>query len=141
MLSWLVRVGSRGYVVSILLTSIVVGMEQCGREQMCVDGEGCGEGGGGSGVYCGPEGEETECPADACRTGLRCSENGLECTGDWIDGWEDNNACTVDNCDSETGEITHREYTPEELDDGDPCTGDYCWTTEGIVHQDICGGT
>lgn len=145
----LIEIGSRGYIVSIIVTSIVVGAESCKNKAACVFEEGCGGGGagggvpwtpGGSGVYCGPEGEETECPADKCHKNIRCTENGLECTGDWIDGYQDLNGCTIDECDPETGEITHTELTADDIDDGDECTLDTCYPGGGIVHQDICGG-
>lgn len=136
----IVSFGSRLSIVSIVTLSIFVA-ESCRNDATCAfeGDDGCGAGGGsagGSGVFCG----ETECPATACMTNIRCSENGLECTGDKLDGIEDYNACTVDICDPATGEIQHQPYTTEDIDDGDECTADYCWMTEGIVHQDICGG-
>lgn len=144
----LIVLGSRLSIVSIVSLSVFVA-ESCRNSGACAfeDEDLCGDGGagggawapGGSGVYCGPEGQEVECPADACRMNIRCTENG-ECTGDRVDGWEDFNACTVDACDPETGESTHTPIPPSEMDDGDDCTEDYCWATEGVVHQNICEG-
>ena len=43
----------------------------------------------------------------------------------------DNNACTVDACDSQTGTVSH---TPVIVNDEDPCTSDVCNTLTGVSH-------
>jgi hypothetical protein len=137
----LISLGSRLSVVSVLLTSVVVGMESCQNQEECLFEDGCGEGGGGgepggSGVFCGGK----ECPASKCLTNIRCGEDGIVCAGDAIDGWQDLNACTIDTCDPLTGIVTHDELSAEDIDDGDECTMDYCDPAGGAMHQDICGG-
>lgn len=142
----LIALGSRLSFVSIVSLSVFVA-ESCENGAACAE-ETCGEGGGGgatwtpggSGVFCGPDGEKFECPANKCHENIRCSEFGYECTGDWVEGYQDHNACTIDECDPDTGEITHTELTAEDIDDGDDCTLDTCYPGGGVVHQDICGG-
>ena len=43
----------------------------------------------------------------------------------------DNNACTIDGCNSTTGVATH---TPVPTDDGNPCTTDGCNSITGVTH-------
>lgn len=121
--------------IAVLIAAL---SSNCGKGE--TDGPDDGGGGAGlwapvrgSGVICGGK----ECPADKCRTNIRCTEYD-ECTGDRAAGWEDFDACTVDVCDPETGESTHTPIPKSEWDDGDPCTEDFCWSTEGVVHQNIC---
>lgn len=140
----LIVLGSRTYLLSIILTSIVVGMESCKNDLTCEDdcgGSGGGGGvglagpGGGSGVECGGK----ECPSNACakQGTIYCTEDNV-CAGEKVDGINDGNACTVDSCDSETGVITHRPVTVEEMDDGNACTVDECNPGIGITHTKTC---
>jgi RHS repeat-associated protein len=88
-----------------------------------------------------------------------------DCSGATVD---DGNPCTVDACDSTTGNITHTPVatgtscsdgnicngaetcnasaacvagTPPSLDDGNPCTTDACDATAGVTHTPVATGT
>ncbi len=124
MVRFLIRCGSRAYFVAGLVTSLVMFGRGCEAE--CDNCEPDLEP-----LVC----EQETCPITKCILNQRCSEFG-SCLGDPIDGWEDANACTVDICDPETGEVSHE---PPVLDDGNDCTSDYCDTTKGVIHEDLCG--
>ncbi len=51
---------------------------------------------------------------------------------------DDNNPCTNDFCDTQTGTAFH---SPVDVDDGDPCTTDGCDSNTGIFHTPSCGVT
>jgi len=51
---------------------------------------------------------------------------------------DDNDACTDDVCDTNTGLCTH---TPHDCDDGNPCTIDSCDSVLGCQHVNVADGT
>lgn len=69
------------------------------------------------GWHCGPE---NDCQAD-----------------DYAPGWDDNDACTIESCQS--GQWTHTPINPSSYDDHDPCTVDQCNPGIGVIHTNTCG--
>lgn len=132
----LIDIGSRGYVLSVILTSLVVGLKTCKGEAACVFEEGCGGGGGEDpGVTCGFD-VCAEVLAGSCAETFECDEND-QCRGATeIPGRDDGNLCTRDVCDG--GAWKHVPLTAEELDDGNPCTIDECDPTAGPIHTNKC---
>lgn len=125
MLAFLARLGSRSYFVAGLVTSLVMFGRGCDVAE-CDNCEPDPEP-----LVC----EQETCPVSPCMLNVRCSDTG-SCQWDTPPGLEDANACTVDICDPETGEVSHE---PPVLDDENDCTSDYCDSVKGVIHEDLCG--
>jgi hypothetical protein len=86
---------------------------------------GLGQGGEGAGQPCQ---SASDCEIeDPCRYGI-CTEE-MICAV--VDASNDNNACTDDACNADTGVITH---TPVAVDDANVCTFDSCDPVTGPTH-------
>jgi hypothetical protein len=107
------------------------------------DGGGAGQGGAGGEEPPTTTSSTGEPPPCECDDGNSC--NGREgCAGDGactiIDPplpVDDENICTADQC--VDGEPHHEPMPQRNMDDGDPCTIDYCDATIGIMHDPIPG--
>lgn len=103
------------------------------------DAGGGGGTGGGAGGGGGTGGASPACVHDDdCSTVALCREAPRCQNGACVDGGpalvDDGDACTVDSCDSTTGEIQHE---PVVVDDGDLCTLDTCDPTTGVRHEPL----
>ena len=126
------NLGSRLSVVSIAVL-IAVLTSQCGLE---TDSEGTGGAGGGTDEFmCGHD-VCSEVLAGRCLVAYECTEDG-RCNGaEEMPNKSDGDLCTHDVCKDD--EWLHVPVTPEEMDDGDPCTVDECSPVAGIVHTQKC---
>jgi len=95
-----------------------------GDPLQCDDGNVCTDDSCDPDAGCTFETNENACDdGDACTTGDHCT--GGSCTWDWLKDCDDQNLCTNDLCDSDTG-CTYV-IIEGECSDGDPCTvGDHC---------------
>jgi RHS repeat-associated protein len=112
-------------------------------------------------------GVSCETDGDACNGVSRCDGAGACATGTAPTS-DDNNPCTVDSCDPETG-VQHTPRpagsscdadanvcngdaqcnasaacvagVPPVVDDGNPCTTDTCNPSSGVAHQPVANGT
>ena len=87
---------------------------------------------------CGPDPEPELCDPLSCEDNDACTGDHCDpetgCVYELID-CDDNNACTEDTCDSVFGCFN----TPISCDDDNECTADNCDPDFGCVHTDICG--
>jgi hypothetical protein len=67
---------------------------------------------------------------DKCSTGGICQADGT-CTGGTPKNCDDNNPCTIDTCNPQTGQCVH---TPKSCNDNNPCTIDSCDPELGCIH-------
>lgn len=124
----------------ILVTWLVLWLTGCAPDRALVDAAFCDE----SESCAGPAPEDFECGNGRCVDLIHngqcvavfaCTEED-KCIGvERKPGYMDE-PCIVNTC--EGWEWHSREYTAAELDDGDPCTLDYCDPTFGPKHYPSC---
>ncbi|MCC6556138.1 MAG: hypothetical protein IT372_24525, partial [Polyangiaceae bacterium] len=125
-------------------------------------GGGSGTGAGGAGPCAGAPAGTSCSDGDACTDGDACDGIG-NCLGGAALAIDDGNPCTIDGCDPSAGVVTHEPASagtpcadapspcdgsltcddaatcsvvvPPAIDDGDPCTLDFCDPATGIAHK------